>query len=262
MKRLVCVVFLFTGLIAFSQGDINKMVDGKKQGPWKIYGNDKDYKGKGYKPEALVEEGEFIDGKKTGLWKTYWPNGKIKSEVEHKLGRPSGPYKQYYENGQVQEEGTWKNNSQRGTLKRWHPNGQLSQEKTFNDAGIIDGKVIMYHENGKIDLEYTMKNGVEDGEMKSYYPNGDLKETVMFKGGKADEATRKSKPMVNPPVDLEKFRTPSNKTPDVVKDGKQNDGTAPPKDGYAKVYDANKNLVQDGEFKNGKLYNGKWYKYD
>ncbi len=31
---------------------------------------------------------------------------------------------------------------------------------------------------------------------------------------------------------------------------------------YGKTYDSNKNLLMDGEFKNGYLYNGRYYVYD
>ena len=33
-------------------------------------------------------------------------------------------------------------------------------------------------------------------------------------------------------------------------------------DGYHKTYDDNKNLLMDGEFKEGRLYNGRLYVYD
>ncbi|HLP12329.1 MAG TPA: toxin-antitoxin system YwqK family antitoxin [Flavobacteriales bacterium] len=266
MKKFYLSILFFGMVVAAIAGngpqDINKTVDGKKTGTWKVYGKDKEYAGKGYPPDAVVEEGEYQDGKKVGLWKTYHPNGKLKSEVEHKLGRPSGAFKTYYDNGQVEEEGTWKGNAYRGGFKRYHSNGQIAQEKTFNDAGKPEGKVSYFYPNGKPELVFNSKNGQEEGEMVRYYPNGDVKETMNFTGGKGDESTRKEKKMVNPPVDITKFEPQSTKTAGTVSGGTENDGTAPPKDGYAKVYDANKNLAQDGEFKGGKLFNGKWYRYD
>lgn len=265
MKKLF-LSFAFTGMVAFAWAgnpqDINKTgPDGKKTGMWKIYGNDKAWAGKGFAADAVAEEGEFQDGKKVGIWKQYYPSGKIKSEVEYKNGRPSGTFKNYYENGQVEEEGTWKNNAYTGGFKRYHENGQLAQEKTFNAAGKTEGTVKYYYPNGKPELVFESSNGQENGKLTRYYPNGDVKEEMNFAGGKVDEASRVEKKMVNPPVDLSKYEKP---TKEAKTDASltTNIKEKEIKDGYQKLYDEQKRLVQDGEFKDGKLFNGKWYKYD
>lgn len=265
MKKFYLTI-LFSGLVVAAIAgngpqDINKTVDGKKTGTWKIYGNDKSFAGKNYPPDAVIEEGEYQDGKKVGLWKTYYPSGKIKSEVEHKLGRPSGAFKTYYENGQVEEEGTWKGNAYRGGFKRYYENGVVAQEKTFNEAGKTEGKVTYNYPNGKPELVFESKNGQEEGKLVRYYNNGSIKEEQNFAAGKADDASLKTYKIVGKEEDLSKYNTPT-KTADPPKGAIENDGSAPPKDGYAKLYDANKNLVQDGEFKGGKLFNGKYYRYD
>jgi antitoxin component YwqK of YwqJK toxin-antitoxin module len=95
-----------------------------------------------------------------------------------------------------------------------------------------------------------------------YYANGDVKEKMSFAGGKADEGTRKEFKMVNPAVDITKFETTKAKTATTDEKLTTNDPKKEIKDGYQKLYDDQKRLVQDGEFKGGKLLNGKWYKYD
>jgi len=40
-------------------------------------------------------------GLKQGVWKTYYPNGRIKSEINYKDDLLNGPYKEYDENGNV-----------------------------------------------------------------------------------------------------------------------------------------------------------------
>jgi antitoxin component YwqK of YwqJK toxin-antitoxin module len=265
MKKFYLSIMFLGFVVAAMAGDpqdVNKTdANGKKTGNWKIYGNDKTYAGKGFAADAVAEEGAFQDGKKVGIWKQYFPSGKVKSEIEFKNGRPSGTFKTFYENGQVEEEGTWKNNAYTGGFKRYYENGVVAQEKTFNAAGKTEGKVTYNYPNGKPELVFSSTNGQENGELVRYHPNGDVKEKMNFAGGKADEGSRKEFKMVNPPVDLSKYEKP-------VKEAKTdvnlttNDPKKEIKDGYQKLYDDQKRLVQDGEFKGGKLHNGKWYKYD
>lgn len=266
MRKLILpflgMLFLLVSTVnvqAAGQGQINQTdANGWRQGHWVITASMKATPG--FKPEQPVEEGDYKDNKKVGMWKTYYSNGNTKSEVEYKNNRPNGKYVTYYDNGKVEEEGNWKNNANTGGFKRYYPNGQVAQEKTFNEAGKTAGKVVYYYSNGKKELEFTSNNGVEEGEMTRYYPNGDVKEKKTFAGGKVNAGTEKEFKMVNPPVTLD------DGVPDKVAvtdpNLKANEADVKVKDGYNKLYDDQKRLVQDGEFKGGKLYNGKWYKYD
>lgn len=242
--------------------DVNKTdANGKKTGSWKIYGNEKAYAGKGYAADAVAEEGSFQDGKKIGVWKQYFPSGKVKSEIEYKNGRPSGTFKTFYENGQVEEEGAWKNNAYTGGFKRYYENGVVAQDKTFNAAGKTEGKVVYNYPNGKPELVFDSSNGQENGKLVRYYNNGSIKEETSFAGGKADEATRKDYKIVGKEEDLSKYEA-KVKVATTAENLTTNDPIKEIKDGYQKLYDDQKRLVQDGEFKGGKLANGKWYKYD
>lgn len=263
LLTLVCLSFLGVSMAGNQQGGITyngkvvnqKNESGQKVGHWVEFGT----AAEGYKADQVKEEGDYENGRKSGMWKMYWPNGKVKSEVEYKNGRPSGKFTTYYENGQKEEEGSWKGNTYRGSFTRYHENGQVAQKKTFNDAGKTDGKVEYYYINGKPELIYESSNGVENGKLTRFYENGDVKEEMTFNGGKVDESTRVEKKMVNPPVDLEALN-PQKEAPKVQ--GKTNEADTFKPDDYNKVYDNEKRLVQDGQFKGGKLWNGKWYKYD
>jgi antitoxin component YwqK of YwqJK toxin-antitoxin module len=237
--------------------EVNKTDEqGKKQGHWVFLGKHKNLPG--YAPEEPVEEGDYLDNRKTGIWISYYPGKKKKSEIEHKMDRPNGTYIKYYENGQIEEKGMWKGNKYVGSFERYHDNGQVAQKKNFNESGKTDGKVEYYFSNGKPEFVYNSKNGVEEGKATRYYENGDVKEELDYTGGQV--ANRVEKKMVNPAVKIEE------KTIKVapVTQGNTNpaDGGKLPKDGYHKTYNPNQDLEMDGEFKNGKLWNGKWYKYD
>jgi hypothetical protein len=107
--------------------------NGKKQGKWILRGTHKP--GSGYSMHQKIEEGLYKNNRKTGLWINYYPNGKIKSEINFEDGKPGGSAKTYYENGKKQEEGTWKSN-------RW-----IGSYKTYDQDGKM--KEIIFDENGK-----------------------------------------------------------------------------------------------------------------
>ncbi len=78
---------------------------------------------------------------------------------------------------------------------------------------------------------------------------------------KSDGSLGKSevKEMVSPPIkikDIQPKETTTRVIAPKIKDGKFNPN------GYNKVYNSNEELYQDGEFKDGRLFNGKMYVYD
>lgn len=258
------ILLLSTTLVSARVGDkdygqdidtINQKVDGKKEGYWIIYAHMRDYSG--YKPNDIVEEGLYKVDRKYGLWKKYFPNGNLMNEIFYTNGRANGEFKTYYDNGNLEEAGTWKGRVYSGGFKRYHENGELAQEKTFNESGKTDGVVKYFHENGQEELVFTTVNGVENGEAKRYYPNGDLKEILIFNSN-GEMVKREEKARVNPPVNEKK----EVKGEGVKAAGIQNIGGAKVVDGYHKTYNDDKDILMDGDFKGGKLIDGKHYIYD
>lgn len=243
-------------------GDTINYVDANnlKQGLWKIFNHMKNLPG--YRPDQVVEEGYYKDSRKTGIWKRYYPNGNIKDEIEYINNRTGGYYKIYYENGQLQEEGYWKNNRNVGTFKRYYENGNLAQEFNFNESGKREGVQKYYYENGQLMIEGEWQDGKEAGVVKEYYENGELKAEKYFNNGQIDpEKTKTYEP--KKPVVAEKKEEKEPVANVVVKkeEEKPNIG-AFDGNGYAKLYNLNKQISKDGYFKNYKLIDGKWYKYD
>jgi antitoxin component YwqK of YwqJK toxin-antitoxin module len=93
------------------------------------------------------------------------------------------------------------------------------------------------------------------------YPNGDIKEEKNFSGGAVDAGTEKTYAMVNPEEKVDVTPGLTDKTSKVSTD-KPNEATKKVPDGYNKLYNVNKQISEDGEFKGGKLQNGKKYIYD
>ncbi len=276
MKKLTLVLMLlfsasfFHTAVAGSQSvEVNENdtinvtdANGLKQGYWKIFGRMKNLPG--YKADQLIEEGNYKNSRKTGLWKKYFPSEKLQSEITYSNNRPSGPYTIYYENGQVEEQGNWKSRRNTGDFKRWHKNGNVAQEFKFNETGKRDGVQKYYHENGQIELEVSVKNGKENGDMKRWYANGDLKEEKTFNDGVVDAGSVKTYEPKNAIVAVNEGNDVPDKAAPEVGEDKPNPAqkVGVVWEGRHTLYNKNKQITKDGIFKRGKLWKGKWHKYD
>lgn len=264
MRRSVLIIWtIFLGISVFaeqSSDELNALDDqGRKTGYWIIDGNLRPTKG--YTPEQVIEEGNYQANKKQGLWKRYFPNGKILSEITYDRNIPNGPYKTYYPTGKLEEQGNWSFNKNTGDFKRFHPNGQVSQDFTFNDNGIRNGVQKYYHENGQLELEVDIVMGKEEGTLKRYYANGDLKETKEFKSGTMDAGSINTYAMKKPKVVVEESPSVPKKSSTVVKADKPNISVFN-QTGNNTLYNKDRQVSQTGYFKGGRLWNGKWYRYD
>lgn len=235
---------------------LNKLDEaGRKQGWWKVVGPVKDKPD--YTAGKLYEEGRYADNRRVGVWKRYWPNGKVMSQINYVMGLPKGPYTTYYPDGTTEEQGTWDLDRNTGGFKRWHANGKLSQEFLFDNYGTRDGEQKYYHENGQLEVDVHIKQGREEGTLKRYFPNGELAEVAEFHDGVAS-SSKSFQPKSKMPVILAADAKPApDKTPDETPNA-----TAFQVNGMNTLYDMQHRLAQQGEYRNGRLWNGKVYKYD
>jgi antitoxin component YwqK of YwqJK toxin-antitoxin module len=240
---------------------INRTVEGKKEGYWIIYAhmrNEPDYM-----PNDIIEEGLYVASRKEGFWKKYFPSGKLQSEIFYTKGKALGKFTIYYDNPKntIEEQGTWAGKTFNEKFVRYHENGIIAQEKTFNVAGKTEGTVKYFYSNGQVELEFNTSNGNAKGTATRYWPNGEVKEIITFDAegnGTSGGIKDPKKPM--PVLDEDKG---VGKGVSVV--GVENAAQGKGKsivDGNHKTYDKNKNILMDGEFKDGKLWNGKHYIYD
>ena len=258
---LALLAFLFTGMVFGGvENEFNKKDDqGRRQGYWQIKGymaNDAKYTA-----DAVVEEGTFIDDRKEGLWKKYYPTGQLKSEITFVNDRPNGFYAVYYSNGNLEEKGTWARKKNTGEFRRFHSNGEPQQEFFFNDKGIRNGTQRYYHDNGQLALEVSVIDGKETGTMKRWDEKGKLVEEKKMTDGKLIEGSIKR---YDNPVSKEEavIEIPEGaKTSEVTKD-KTNVAHRFNGNGQNVLYNGNQQVTQVGEFKNGRLWDGKWNRYN
>jgi len=250
------IASVFTLTSAISQSDtINQLDDnsGRKIGLWIVTGEIS--KNNDYAKDAIVEKGYYKNSRKDGKWIKYWPNGNVKSEMFYKRGRTSGNYITYFNNGNIEEQGTMKSGTLYGEYKMYWPNGQIRQNKTFSDNGNSEGIVELFYENGNKEVSYNTENGKESGRATWFYENGDLKKEAFYSEGIASES--KEYTMVNLP-----YNSPND---NIIEKGPKilgNFNMSSVSDDYGKTYDENKNILMDGEFKEGRLFNGRHYIYD
>jgi len=260
---LLFIVLLSGGVFAGTskagdQGGINQKIDGKKQGKWVYFG--KDRPASGYPAEGKIEEGSYVDDRKEGEWIKYHSDGetpKLKGTYEN--NRPNGPYVKFWPDGKVKEEGTFSRNKYKGTLKRYHKNGVLEYEADYSEDGKEQGTVKYYYANGQEEFVYEAQNGIPTGKAVRYYENGDEKEVIFYSAdGKVEQSEQKE--MISAPVnhvDPEQSREVAPKI-----DAPRTKGAPFKSNGYNKVYNENDEISQDGEFRNGLLWDGKVYVYD
>jgi len=242
-----------------AQDTLNRVDEmGRKQGFWKVTAPSADKPG--YSDGQLIEEGRYTNSKRIGLWKRYWPNGKVMSEITYQMGRPRGAYKTYYPNGRTEEQGNWDLDRNTGRFQRYHPNGQLAQDFVFTSDGVRDGEQKYYHENGQLAVQVTVEQGKEDGTLKRYTPDGQLQQVAEFNDGVINAAnSRYLKPA--PKAEEVKVDPKAAPAPAVTAEETTNAVTFR-ENGYNTLYDRQLRISQQGEFKQGRLYDGRRYSYD
>jgi antitoxin component YwqK of YwqJK toxin-antitoxin module len=232
---------------------------GLRQGYWQITGSMTIEEG--YSDEQLVAEGEYVDNQRQGLWTKYYPTGGRQSEITYRNNRPYGKYQVFYPNGQVEETGVWKSNKNTGDFKRFHKNGKPAQKFYFDSKGKRHGTQQYFHENGQLQLRVDVEHGTAHGEYMSYHSDGSPKVKKRITNGQVEEGTLKT--FAEPTTELT-----DSEIPELPRRETQADNADRPnleefnESGYNTLYNQDLQVTQVGVFYNGRLWDGKWYRYD
>lgn len=237
---------------------------GKRQGYWVITGNMMN--DPSYSSSAVIEEGHYDNDLKTGVWKKYYPSGELRSEIAYVNNKPQGLYTLYYENGIIEEKANWARTKNIGSFERNYKNGNPHQRFFFSDSGKRNGAQTYYHENGNTALEVTLVNGKESGVMKRYDKEGKLQEEKNFDNGAFINGSTKTysgtpKTYVPEPAEIEE-NSDVKASPNKLEEETTNSAHHFKPNGHNILYDQNNNISQSGTFKEGRLWNGKWFKYN
>lgn len=134
-------------------------------------------------PSSDKEFDAFLDSY-SGLFKDYYPDGKLKVEVNLKDGKWEGIGKRYYANGKLRTEGNYVNGNREGIHNTYHENGNVWVEKKYKNGEVKIRKV--YYEDGTLEGVGNYKNGKEEGLQKEYFRNGKMKYEANYKNGKRE----------------------------------------------------------------------------
>jgi antitoxin component YwqK of YwqJK toxin-antitoxin module len=256
---LLLFTVLFGSTFVWSQTEkINfKDASGKRQGYWVYTGKDRPKSG--YPATAKIEEGRYKDSRKIGIWIKYYSDGKtVKQKVTYVNNRPEGAYSKFHPNGVIKEVGVIAKNINKDSLKRYYENGTLAYAANYQ-LGKENGTVKHYYSNGQLQFEYHSAAGVPAGKATRYFENGDIKEILQY-DGKGIVRKSEKREMVSPPVKSTETKEQKKQPP--FSDSPNTRGIKFNPNGYNKVYNSNDDIWQDGNFKNGVLWEGKVYEYD
>lgn len=228
---LALAVTLVTPALAQAEGEPqNRLVDGQRQGRWRLEGRN-----------GKVDEGSYEAGKKNGEWVTTSPDGVVRSRVTFAMGVPKGKATYYFPDGSIMETGTWNVDHWEGEYERFYANGNKSCSFSYDAKGQRVGVQTYFHENGQKMFEGRWEAGRISGALSIFNEEG---RKIMERNYDASGKYQGSQQ-----VDL-----PAEQGPGA---GREFHGT-----GNFTIYDANGRKEQVGQFKNGKLMTGCRYFYD
>jgi antitoxin component YwqK of YwqJK toxin-antitoxin module len=175
--------------------EINRTVDGKKNGLWQKFDKDGN----------LIQQEVYLNGElvtnegKSGtpfqFEKEYYPNGQLKSRYMLKNGYKNGIQTNYdslgnalaafsYRNDTLLAKGWFNEDGTKDSLwENYAPNGKINYKGSYKN-GKKEGLWIYYFEDGNVEQKGRYKDDLPHGEWLWYYPNGQLRRQENFYKGK------------------------------------------------------------------------------
>lgn len=118
------------------------------------------------------------DGTKHGLYQSYYPNGRLKSQVNYTDGQMDGIYSVRF-NGLLQQEMRWVKGIAEGKYREWYVNGNLKYEYN-NCNGKKHGVYKSWYENGTLFIKCNYVDGEIDGIYRTWYSDGKPREECHY----------------------------------------------------------------------------------
>ena len=214
-------------VFAQEQASENQVVDGVRQGFWRVEGKN-----------GKIDEGNYVDGKKDGVWTSYGLGGGIRSIITYSAGKPKGPASFYDANGVLTEQGYWNVDHWEGKYVRYNSDGKKACDFYYDEKGHRQGRQVYYHSNGNIMYEGEWNEGKIKGILTAYDDKGHkIMERNYDEDGKFSSAVE-----ISVDATAEPPRTFT--------------GT-----GVYTLYNSDGTIDQKGDFIKGELKNGEHYVY-
>lgn len=226
--QYILLLILFLSPVLVQADEINNIIDGKRDGFWRIEGKN-----------GKVEEGNYTAGNKTGIWKTTNKDGIVICEITFTNGEAIGEATMYFNNGSIMEKGFWNIDHWEGSYERYHETGKKACQFTYDNRGRREGRQLYFHENGKVLYDGEWKGGKIIGALSVFNNEGQkVMERVYDESGKFQGSSDAQLPPAQNSYD--NFTGTGNFT----------------------LFNLNGKVERKGDFNNGKLINGERYVYD
>ena len=217
--------------------------EGNKTGRWIYFG--RDIPKAHYPNDNRVMEGQYKQGKRDGTWIKYHMDGKTPLFIgNYQNNKPHGFFKKFNNGGLLIESGNFLYGKYDGIISKFYDSGILMYTGEFYQ-GIENGEISHYDKYGNVELAYSSYNGVVSKE---------------FRKNEVGNNEQLKSANIKPTLPSVASNNENNLAPIVlnpkVKNGKFNPN------GYNKVYNEKDDILQDGVFKNSRLFDGKLYQYD
>lgn len=119
-----------------------------------------------------------------GELRLYYPDGKLRAQIEYADGWLDGKYLTYYNSGELKRNNVFRSGRQNGVQTTYFDNGNASGKTEYCD-GVRCGFSRRFYRSGQIKTETFYKSGNRDGKYSHYYPNGSIAVRASFTQGKA-----------------------------------------------------------------------------
>lgn len=195
----------------------------------------KDFPDRGYSDSTIVEIGNYVNNRKNGIWILYSKDGKTPIGFsDYTKGILHKTYVSKY---------PFSNNS------------EYDYFETYQSNSVESGRVNCFSESGCLEYTCDLLDGSPIGVSYRFCENGDTNEIIEYSDWNTTTIKVKECEYYYQPEFSKNCKAPKIDNPYTKgQEFKQN--------GYNKVYSKENELLQDGIFKDGILYDGKEYIYD
>lgn len=268
MRVFSIILFLAVSSNVIAQdGKINQLDKaGLKQGYWILYGHMNP--DKGYCDSCKVEEGMYVDDQYDGKWIKYHLDGKTQRlVVTYNNGVPDGPYEKINTDGVLLEMGII-NGQKQLPIRGYYPCGKIQFSKSYDESGLEHGTMNYYFNtcdctNKSLELLQKSEqklNGVLVDVSYEFYRSGCQRAIIIY--GAEGEILKKDYFRDTCTIDpnspyqsCDKVLSVSNEPCDPQLDSTNFKG-------QVKIFNKDENLIMEGVFKDGKIWNGEKYLYN
>ena len=122
----------------------------------------------------------YSNGMLDGTKRTYYPDSKLKREVEYKMGVMDGKFKIYNLDAVVIEELNYRQGKKHEECKYFYDDGTPLKNENWN-MGIKDGEFKTFYYQGTIMVSETYKKGKKEGWFMEHYHDGVTKRKAFYK---------------------------------------------------------------------------------